>query len=125
MESKELDLEIIELKSFVPAQDFDLSMRFYKDIGFSTVWNDNQLALLNYNGFKFLLQNFYLKDHAENFVMHLLVNNADHWWHKLNEVNLNKEYNIHLTEPENRDWGIRDFIFLDPSGVMWRVGNSI
>lgn len=125
MENKQLDLEIIELKSFVPAKDFDLSIRFYNDIGFSTVWNDSQLALLDYNGFRFLLQNFYLKDLAENFVMHLLVNNADHWWQKINEVIHNKEYNMHLTSPENREWGVRDFVFLDPSGVMWRVGNTI
>lgn len=125
MKNEKLDLKVIELKSFVPAKDFDLSIKFYNDIGFSTVWNNDQLALLDYNGFKFLLQNFYLKDFAENFVMHLLVNNADDWWHKINGIVLDKGYNIHLTSPENREWGLRDFIFSDLSGVMWRVGNLI
>jgi len=125
MANKQLDLAIIELKSFVPAKDFDLSMRFYNDIGFTTSWHDNQLALMDYNGFKFLLQNFYLKDHAENYVMHLLVTNADHWWEKINEANSDKGYNIQLTAPEDRTWGIRDFILLDPSGVMWRIGNEL
>ncbi len=125
MANKPLDLAIIALKSFVPAKDFDLSMRFYNDIGFTTSWHDNQLALMDYNGFKFLLQNFYLKDHAENYVMHLLVTNADHWWEKINEVNSNKGYNIQLTAREDRTWGIRDFILLDPSGVMWRIGNEL
>lgn len=125
MENKQPDLEIIELKPFVPAKNFDLSIMFYNDIGFSTSWKDNQLALLEYKGFKFLLQNFYIKDLAENFVMHLLVNNADHWWQRINEVINDKGYDIHLTLPENREWGVRDFVFLDPSGVMWRVGNTI
>ncbi|MFB2121318.1 VOC family protein [Parapedobacter sp. 2B3] len=125
MANKPLDLAIIALKSFVPAKDFDLSMRFYNDIGFTTSWHDNQLALMDYNGFKFLLQNFYLKDHAENYVMHLLVTNADHWWEKINQANSNKGYNIQLTAREDRTWGIRDFILLDPSGVMWRIGNEL
>lgn len=124
MENKQLDLAVIALKPFVPAKDFDLSIRFYNDIGFATAWHDNQLALMDYHGFKFLLQNFYLKEHAENYVMHLLVNNADHWWEKINEANSNKEYNILLTVPEDRAWGLRDFTLLDPSGVLWRIGNE-
>ncbi|SEK17633.1 VOC family protein [Parapedobacter koreensis] len=52
-------------------------------------------------------------------------NNADHWWEKINEINSNKDDNIQLTAPEDRAWGIRDFTLLDPSGVMWRIGNRL
>jgi hypothetical protein len=125
MENHQLNLKIIELKTFIPAKNFDFSTAFYTDIGFSTVWNNSQLALFDMNGFRFLLQRFYVKDFVENFVMHLLVSNADDWWTKLNEVASKKNYDIHLTSPEDREWGVRDFTFSDPSGVLWRVGNTL
>lgn len=119
------NLQIKELKTFVPSKDFYLSLRFYNEIGFATVWKTDQLALLAIDDFKFLLQRFYVKDFVENFMMHLLVDNADEWWKKLNIIASSEKYNMHLTTPENRDWGFRDFTFSDPSGVLWRVGNII
>lgn len=125
MKNDQLNLKIIELKTFIPSKNFDLSLKFYNDIGFSTVWNNNQMALLDMEGFKFLLQRFYTRDFAENFVMHLLVDSADDWWKKLNEIIPSEKYDIRLTTPEDREWGLRDFTFLDPSGILWRVGNTI
>lgn len=125
MESTSLNLNIQELKTFLPAKDFESSLTFYNDIGFSTVWNNNGLALLDKDGFKFLLQRFYVKDHSENFVMHLLVDSADDWWRNLDQITSSKHYHINLTKPEDRAWGIRDFAFSDPSGVLWRVGNAL
>src|SRR5262245_939423 len=37
-------LTTIELKAFVPARDFELSKRFYQDLGFTMSWCDNDLA---------------------------------------------------------------------------------
>lgn len=30
-----------------------------------------------------------------------------------------------VNPPENRPWGIRDFTIDDPTGVLWRIGQSI
>jgi uncharacterized glyoxalase superfamily protein PhnB len=26
---------------------------------------------------------------------------------------------------EDRSWGLRDFILVDPTGVLWRIGHNI
>jgi uncharacterized glyoxalase superfamily protein PhnB len=27
--------------------------------------------------------------------------------------------------PADRPWGLRDFIIVDPTGVLWRIGQNI
>src|SRR5690242_10858 len=66
-------LEAVEIKAFVPARDFALSMQFYQDLGFAIAWSDSDLAYLRVGDCSFLLQNFYEPRHAGNFMMHLLV----------------------------------------------------
>ena len=68
---------VLDLKAFVPARNFALSRQFYLELGFSEKWGNEQACELQIGGFRFLLQNFYVKDHAENFMMHLMVENAD------------------------------------------------
>ena len=52
------DMSTIEIKAFVPARDFALSMQFYQDLGFDVVWSDESLAYLRHGNSSFLLQNF-------------------------------------------------------------------
>ena len=67
------DMTTIEAKTFVPARDFALSKQFYQDLGFNLAWSDDALAYFRHGNSSFLLQNFYNKTHADNFMMHLLV----------------------------------------------------
>ena len=38
------DYDVVEIKAFVPAKDFELSKKFYSDIGFDLIWSDGDLA---------------------------------------------------------------------------------
>jgi uncharacterized glyoxalase superfamily protein PhnB len=73
----------------------------------------------------FLLQNFYNAEHADNFMMHLLVEDADAWWSHVVAQNIAAKYGVKAEPPEDRPWGLRDFVLVDPTGVLWRVGHSI
>ena len=42
------DLTAIEIKAFVPAKDFDLSKRFYQDLGFTVAWSSEGLAYIRH-----------------------------------------------------------------------------
>jgi hypothetical protein len=42
----------------------------------------------------FLLQNFYVKEHAENFMMQIMVENADDWWEHIKSVGLAEKYKL-------------------------------
>ena len=71
------DMTTVEAKAFVPARDFALSKQFYQDLGFVLAWSSDDLAYLRHGHSTFLLQNFYDKTHADNFMMHLLVQDVD------------------------------------------------
>jgi catechol 2,3-dioxygenase-like lactoylglutathione lyase family enzyme len=119
------DMTTIEAKAFVPAKDFALSKRFYQDLGFDIAWSSGDLAYLRHGNSSFLLQNFYDKDHADNFMMHLLVKDVDAWWQHVQNQRLMGKYRVKVEAPEDRPWGMRDFVITDPTGVLWRVAQNI
>src|SRR6476660_10011927 len=63
------NMTTIEAKAFVPARDFALSKRFYEDLGFVLAWSSDDLAYFHRGRASFLLQNFYNKEHADNFML--------------------------------------------------------
>lgn len=119
------DLAITEIKALVPARDFALSKRFYAAIGFELAWASDELACFRHGSTSFLLQNFHVAAHTENFVMHLLVRNVDDWWQQLQRLGIADTFMVEIGSPENRPWGMRDFTLFDPSGVLWRIGQNL
>lgn len=119
------NLTTIELKSFVPCKDFKTSISFYTQLGFTILWQDEHLCLVALGQTKFFLQNFYEKALAENYMLHLQVENADDWYQHIQNLHLNEIFAIKVTPPEDRQWNMRDFVLLDPSGVLWRIGHNL
>jgi hypothetical protein len=124
------NLDPIELKVFLPAKDFDLSKQFYQDLGFTLCWGEGDLAYLHYGDHGshgkvgFLLQRFYVKEFAENLMMHLLVKDVDAWWTGIQDRKIIETYGVRAEPPEDRPWKMRDFILVDPSGVLWRIAQD-
>jgi catechol 2,3-dioxygenase-like lactoylglutathione lyase family enzyme len=118
-------MEAIEIKAFVPARDFALSKRFYQDLGFTIAWSSDDLAYLHVGLSSFLLQKFYVPEHANNFMMHLLVQDVQAWWAHVEQQDIATRYHVRAAPPEDRPWRIRDFTLDDPTGVLWRIGQNI
>jgi catechol 2,3-dioxygenase-like lactoylglutathione lyase family enzyme len=118
-------METVELKAFVPSKDFELSKRFYADLGFTVKWSSDDLAYLSAGNASFLLQKFYVKAFAENLMMHLLVKDVEAWWRHAEARQIGAKYGVRINPPEDRPWGIRDFTVDDPTGVLWRIGQNI
>ena len=74
-----MNLETIEMKAFVPARDLTQSIVVYQALGFEVSMESDDVAYVQYGKTALLLSQFYLREHAENFVMHLLIENADDW----------------------------------------------
>src|SRR3954467_13941108 len=119
------DRTIVEIKAFVPAKDFDLSKRFYEDLGFEVAWSSDDLACLKHGNASFLLQKFYDKAHADNFMMHIQVEDVAAWWRHVETQQLAAKYKVRTDPPADRPWGMRDFVIIDPTGVLWRIGQNI
>jgi catechol 2,3-dioxygenase-like lactoylglutathione lyase family enzyme len=119
------NMTTVEAKAFVPSKDFALSKRFYQDLGFDLAWSSEDLAYLRHGDSSFLLQNFHEKEHAGNFMMHLLVEDVEAWWSHVQAQGLAAKYGVKVEPPADRPWGLRDFVVVDPTGVLWRIGQSI
>jgi uncharacterized glyoxalase superfamily protein PhnB len=119
------NLHVTEIKAFVPAKDFELSKQFYKDIGFTMASEGGGVAYFHFEHVSFLLQNYCTEGLAENFMMHMLVDDVDAWWNKINESEVVQKYSVKLWPIELQTWKMRDFCITDPSGVLWRIGQNV
>jgi uncharacterized glyoxalase superfamily protein PhnB len=119
------ELAMVEIKAFVPARDFALSKQFYQDLGFEMAWSSENMAYLSHGHCAFLLQDYYVKEHADHFMMHIIVTDVDAWWRHLDAKGIAAKYNVNIGPPEDRPWGLRDFTLIDPTGVLWRIGQDI
>jgi uncharacterized glyoxalase superfamily protein PhnB len=117
------NLEVVEIKAFVPAKNFALSMEFYEALGFTRASVFEDVAYFHCGESSFLLQDFFVQEHTANYQMHLLVENVDAWHEKAKAVA--ERFNVKVGEPENQPWAMRDFTLFDPSGVLWRVAQNI
>ena len=120
-----MNLAITEIKAFVPASDFEKSKAFYEAIGFEIPWSSDNLAYLRRGEAAFLLQAFDDRAFIENYMMHLLVHNADDWHAHVVASGVVERFGVRLTAPEDRPWAMRDFTLSDPAGVCWRIGQNI
>ena len=126
MDSKKfnpLNLSTIEIKAFVPTQNFNQSLAFYEALGFTCASTFGDVAYLHCGDSSFLLQNFFVREHADNFQMHLLVENVDDWHIKAKAVAA--EFGVNIGDVADQPWGMRDFTLFDPSGVLWRIAKNI
>ena len=116
---------VIDIKAFVPAKDHALSKAFYTDLGFTINWSNDEIAELQIGSFRFLLQKFYVEQHAGNFMMGLQVEDADAWWEHIERREFTKKYpGIMCRPPEMQPWGLRVLYLSDPTGVLWHISDS-
>lgn len=111
-----------DVKVFVPAKDFKVSLAFYKALGWQEnfVADDEEIAELELAGNRFYLQNHYNKVWAENFMLHLTVDDANAWYqHALKVVDENSDFSkVKIREPQEESYGALVTHILDPSGVL-------
>lgn len=108
-------------RPFMPTRDFDLSKRFYETLGFEKVL-DGDVAIFNAGAGGFILQRYYQKEWASNFMMQLLVDDVDAWWAHINALDLPGQFGVQPPRaPAIQPWGLRVAYLTDPCGVLWHV----
>ena len=109
------------IRPFIPAKDFNLSKRFYETLGFEKVF-DGEVAIFHAGSGGFILQNYYQKEWAENFMMHVMVDDLDAWWAHISALDLVKNFGVAPPKaPAMQPWGLRIAYVIDPSGVLWHM----
>ena len=107
------------VKAFVPARDFARSLAFYGDLGFVVEREFEGVVALRRGSAAFLLQDFFVQEHASNFMMAMQVDDLDTW--AVGAARVAAHYDVRFDSPEMRPWGLRDCVLIDPTGVLWRV----
>jgi catechol 2,3-dioxygenase-like lactoylglutathione lyase family enzyme len=120
-----MNLDPVEIKAFVPATDFELSRHFYLALGFEVPWADDRLAYVRHGHVSFLLQALDDAAFARQFQMHLLVADVNAWHAHVVSADIARRFDVSVGPPEDRPWGMRDFVLFDPAGVLWRIAQNL
>jgi hypothetical protein len=124
--SNQLADGIVALRPFLPAKDFEISTRFYTDLGFEVYLLGDKVAHVGFGNFAFLLQDYFVKEWADNVMMHMLVNNLNEWWAFISSLNLESRYGVRAPAPPKLEpWGLRVAYIVDPSGVLWHFAEEV
>ncbi|MEJ7596320.1 MAG: hypothetical protein WKG01_00305 [Kofleriaceae bacterium] len=70
---------IIDFKPYVPAREFGVSKRFYLALGFAMSQGHGGTADFELGGSRFRLQDYYVADWANNFMLVMTVDDVEAW----------------------------------------------
>lgn len=129
MRTEELAAAAVSMRPFVPSRNFDESRRFYEALGFEITPLGDKAAHAQLGSgrgsFSFILQDFYVKEFAENFMMHLMVTDLDGWWRHIASLPLVERFRVPAPRrPEMQSWGLRVGYVWDPAGVLWHIASE-
>jgi hypothetical protein len=116
-----LATSIQAFRPMVPAKDFDRSLKFYADLGFKSKILAQGLVEMTFGVCSFLLQDYYVQQWADNFVIHLSVSDVHQWWRHIQALDLQARYGVKASAPKLESWGAEVAGVVDPSGVLWRI----
>lgn len=115
---------VLAMRPMVPAKDFQTSRRFYEELGFRPRLLTEGLVEMCLGSHSFILQDYYVEQWANNFVMHMRVSDVNPWWDRIVALNLASRYGVTTKAPHPESWGLVAGI-IDPSGVLWRIAGPV
>ena len=110
------------IRPFIGAKDYDLSRRFYSDLGFQENVISDTMSYFSTENIGFYLQRAYVKDWVDNTMIFMEVADIEHHWAAVNAMGLPAKYaGVRVSGIQNLDWG-REYFVHDPSGILWHIG---
>ena len=113
-------LNVREMIPFIPAKDFAASVSFYTEL-FDANWQTDTLCQIQAGQSKFLIQDFYVEDYANNCMYQLMVDDVQALWDQLRESGiLNRHGNVRAAPPKEEAWGTVVYLW-GPGGELWHL----
>ncbi len=107
------------LQPFVPSgPDFEGSKQFFVELGFDLKWDAGDYVGFEKDGCAFILQKFDNKDFAENFMITVVIPNADEFRQEVLDKKLPEKYEIRIGSVSDMPYG-REVNIIDLAGVCW------
>ena len=109
-----------EIRSFIPARDFALCKRFYAALGWRTEDVGPNLAVVTLAERQHVyLQDYYVKEVAENTMLHVTVEDAQAWHAHVASVLASGDFpGTRVQAPTRQPYGASVVFVHDPSGVL-------
>ncbi len=112
----------LSLRPFIGAKDFEVSRRFYSDLGFKETVISEDMSVFEIEKLSFYLQDYYVKDWINNTMLFLEVDDVDRSYEELLALNLTTTYEGVKLSPIRDDYWGRECFLHDPSGILWHFG---
>jgi len=113
-----MSLSINDFKVYMPAKDFEKSKRFYLAMGFAMSEGWGGSADFELNGNRFRLQDYYVKDWADNFMVVIGVDDVEAWHQHARRIASSSEFtDLRFKPPEAVDDALVLHVW-DPAGVL-------
>lgn len=128
MSENEPNLHVNDIRVFVPARNFAESLRFYTRLGWTLNWqtDDASLAELELAGNRILLQNFYVKDWAHNFVFYISVDDAYAWHAHVSQILASEAFgDARVKSPVHEAHGALTTHVWDPGGLLIKFSQML
>lgn len=110
------------IRPFIGAKEFQISRKFYMDLGFHESVIASNLSYFYIDNFGFYLQDAYVKDWIDNTMVFMEIEDIAIFWESIVALNLKAKYpNVKLVPIRHLEWGKECFIH-DPSGILWHFG---
>ncbi|MBN8646958.1 MAG: bleomycin resistance protein [Caulobacterales bacterium] len=111
--------QIIDQRPFLATKDFKRSIDFYSRLGWQSIYQDADLALMENGASRFFLQNAFLKDWAHNTMLHLIVDDAQKWYEEAKKAKLEGGFEEVIVHPPRREaYGALATHVIDPAGIL-------
>ncbi|MBS0608003.1 MAG: hypothetical protein JSS19_01440, partial [Proteobacteria bacterium] len=102
-----------------PAQDFALSKAFYSALGCALEWSDDDLALFHLGETRFYVQRYYVKDWADNCMLHISVEDAAQCFSDVSQlIGTGRFPGARVAAPKQEPYGACVTYVWDPAGVL-------
>lgn len=118
-----MTLQVREMIPFIPAKAYEASVAFYTEL-FDANWQTESLCQIQAGQSKFLIQDFYEPDYANNCMYQLIVDDAAAVWQQLCDSGvLDRHAGVRAAPPKEESWG-RVVYLWGPAGELWHFTES-
>ncbi|MEL6588548.1 MAG: VOC family protein [Bacteroidota bacterium] len=120
------NLTATDIKVFVPAKDYQQSMRFYQALGWKLLADHGKVAVMELGGVRFFLQDYYQKAWAHNFMLYINVEDVQAWYEHAKSVIENGAFGeAKIKAPEQQAHGDIVCYVWDPGGALLHFAQAV
>jgi hypothetical protein len=95
------------MRPMVPAKNLQTSSRLYADLSFEPQLRiPDCLREMHLGSYSFMLQNYYVQQLDDNFVMHMRVTDVRRWWDHIVRLDLSSGYGVKTMAPQSEGWAV-------------------